>query len=1037
MAGGIVSTFLAIPFIIYRLIRLRPYNKGFQPAVCPLGERINYLDPEYGPLVLQKDNIQIVDADAINTLKGIAKSGIIIKDYISEIQSKLITQPQCWEDLGSNSGSVPLEDQPALKAFRLSLFNNTTFTTVKTLSDWLLGLFYPDCINYTIEGSLDSRKKAESITEFLAKQRVRSQTPETLGGKPKRAQEERDFQNFLTEKVKIFEKLGLGREGLVASQRINNKIGPPTVIAHVNNNVRPDYLCGYRNPELIFSIPPQASASIPRALLDMNLDTKTTKPVLFLPYLAAEFKRRGESENIVRKQLARCLSIIAERQAVFEERFNSQRINLIFGISGIEADWDFWAMIRYKDAKNVTYYDMCQLASYTLTNPYHVKSFEDTLTKIGRWAEDVRKPYFYVARTITDFRKSVDLTQIHYSTDLATTDYSTREVAPASVLISQLKTSYRQFLLFNGTLESVLASHGRDVLVQRLEKFYTRWAWRWEVMLNGNPAVDIWNGIKIGRGVGEEEKEVLGGFADRNREEEDGSERLIDLVVSRFGKLPGDEKDDKKKKAGFSTRGTGKIPGPDDGCIYRGVGNLKKESVRDLAEWMARWYQYGDSSFDYQTARPSRKKARRGKSKARTFDPPRGEQSTIENAPTEGSAPKLDPQTSMTPTTAATTSDTTETETILPPPLFTPENEPQSSRPSPKLDPNSKDKAKGNSKLVAGNSNPTTNERNPDSRSGNNTLMLNVLTLGTYAAYSAWNRSREDQELSKPSESNLVPDSNPAETSGRFIIGYTGALDEEDNNEEDHPEDDPNTSQNDFISTTIWVARNKFIAQDSTAEEQSNIDGSPVLETYPFIFAMLFHSTNESLNKASFFKLLHQQLGPLKGPLIASSEKQYQPSNNKGVYDLIFDPATLTVHTSVPSIPEPVYNNPLEPVTSSGLPRIEALHVHSQVIRVIEDTRWRDIPLGSPSGERERTNRTTRGWWVAWMRLEGVETQVRMPQLPSTSPGGNLQVERQGLVPPEDDIASFIGSVSKHRRGRREAFIIRKGSEHRTHMSSA
>ncbi|RVD81247.1 uncharacterized protein DFL_009118 [Arthrobotrys flagrans] len=638
---------------------------------------------------------------------------------------------------------------------------------------------------------------------------------------------------------------------------------------------------------------------------------------------------------------------------------------------------------------------------------------------------------------------SIDLTQIHYATDPPTTDFSPREVAPHSVLISQLKTSYRQFLLFNGTLDFILSNHGRDILVQRLEKFYTRWAWRWEVMLNGNPAVDVWNGIKIGRGVGEGEKKVLGGFADRNRTETDGSERMIDLVVSRFGKLPGDEKDAKdakKSKPGFSTRGTGRIPGPDDGCIYRGVGNLAKESVRDLAEWMARWYQYGDSSFDYQTVRPSRKKVRRGKSKA-TPDLPHTELSTSEVTTTVTAATTSGESTSATAETVAPVEEVSEPETRLPPPLFpteaqqnTQETEPTARSGSKDRKSKDKDKTKGKSPNAASASN---NGQSSGSK-GNNNLMLNVLTLGTYAAYSAWNRNREeDQSKADTSEQNTEP--NLAEVSGRFIIGYTGALDDE---EEDPTANDINVDQKDFISTTIWVARTGDMPQT-----KDDVDKQLVLEecrlvayaAYPFIFAMLFRSTNESLTKPSFYKLLHQQLGPLKGPLISSSEKQYQPSNHKGVFDLIFDPATLTVHTSLPSIPEPVFNTPLDITTNGGLPRVEALHVHSQILRVIEDTRWKDIPLGAPSGERERTNRTTRGWWIAWMRLEGVEPQNRSQLTSTTSPATTIdsQVEQQGLIPPADEITSFIGSVSKNRRGRREAFIIRKGSDHRTHVRTS
>ncbi|KAF3923452.1 hypothetical protein ABW21_db0207512 [Orbilia brochopaga] len=642
---------------------------------------------------------------------------------------------------------------------------------------------------------------------------------------------------------------------------------------------------------------------------------------------------------------------------------------------------------------------------------------------------------------------SIDITQVHYGTDPPTTDYSPREVAPSSVLISQLKTSYRQFTLFNGSLESVLSIHGRDVLLQRLEKFYTRWAWRWEVMLNGNPALDIWNGIKMGRGVGDEEKEVLGDFVDRNRKEEDGSERLIDVVVSRFGKLPGTESGDKKGKPGFSSRGTGRLPGPDDGCIYRGVGNLAKESVRDISEWMARWYQYGDSSFDYQTIRPSRRKHRRRQSRissSQSSQPklpvariPTAEPSTPESAagPSESSTPA-----GTETTTPETAESPGELDTRIPPPLvLEPGWQPQ--KPQTRIASKSADRSKTpNPSPEAREPNVPPPEQPSDSKGNNNKLMLNVLTLGTYAAYSAWNRTREDQEQPKNTVSEApAPEPNPVETPGRFIIGYTGSLD--DNQDDEQAVGDTQINPKEFLSTTIWIERRSHPADDIIQEAEENADKLPVLEecrlvayaAYPFIFAMLFHSTNESLQKPSFYKLLHQQLGPLKGPLIASSEKQYQPSHSKNLYDLIFDPATLTVHSSIPNIPDPMLApSPTIAVpdlnNTGGLPRVEALHIHSQVVRVIEDTRWKEIPLGAPSGERERTNRTNRGWWVAWMRLDSAEAQPR-PVAKKTNSG-----DTQELVPPEDDIASFIGSMSRQRRGRREAFIVKKGSDHRTHV---
>ena len=134
-------------------------------------------------------------------------------------------------------------------------------------------------------------------------------------------------------------------------------------------------------------------------------------------------------------------------------------------------------------------------------------------------------------------------------------------------------------------------------------------------MLNGNPAVDIFDGMKLaaggelGIGVGEEdwgsgEREVLEGFVGR-------TEGLIDLIVSRFGE-PATEpvKSSKSSKntsrrsnARFDNRqwlGNGAAPGPSDGVIFSGVGAIKRTSLRDVSEWMQWLYAYGEDAYGVQ-----------------------------------------------------------------------------------------------------------------------------------------------------------------------------------------------------------------------------------------------------------------------------------------------------------------------------------------------------------------------------------------------------------------------------------------------------
>jgi hypothetical protein len=70
------------------------------------------------------------------------------------------------------------------------------------------------------------------------------------------------------------------------------------------------------------------------------------------------------------------------------------------------------------------------------------------------------------------------------------------------------------------------------------------------------------------------------------------------------------------------------------------------------------------------------------------------------------------------------------------------------------------------------------------------------------------------------------------------------------------------------------------------------------------------------------------------------------------------------VHSSIPNIPDPgtLIAEGLSSDTSlAGWSRVEALNVHSQILATVTS-------MHSLS-EIERTCKTSRGWWVVWMRL--------------------------------------------------------------------
>jgi len=128
----------------------------------------------------------------------------------------------------------------------------------------------------------------------------------------------------------------------------------------------------------------------------------------------------------------------------------------------------------------------------------------------------------------------------------------------------------------------------------------------------------------------------------------------------------------------------------------------------------------------------------------------------------------------------------------------------------------------------------------------------------------------------------------------------------------------------------------------------------------------------------SFYRSLHHQLGPLQRPLLTSTspskvyERLWEAADPKStspigsaqpIYDLVYDPSNLTIHTTIPSIPDSgnraaEYPKPDE----ASWTRMEALNVHSQILNTYISTR-RHL------SELERTCKTNRGWWVVWMRL--------------------------------------------------------------------
>ena len=198
----------------------------------------------------------------------------------------------------------------------------------------------------------------------------------------------------------------------------------------------------------------------------------------------------------------------------------------------------------------------------------------------------------------------------------------------------------------------------------------------------------------------------------------------------------------------------------------------------------------------------------------------------------------------------------------------------------------------------------------------------------------------------------------------------------------------------------------------------------------PFMFTFLFSLRTSTLSLASHYRSLHHQLGPLQRPLLLSTSPRnvhtrlwdavsphtVTPTpNTQPIYDLVFDPSSLTIHTTIPPIPDPgtaaAEGFPATSGRARGPPsspapipwtRLEALNVHSQILNSYAATRRR-------LDERERTCKTTRGWWVVWMRLPPAD----VPASPEATPN-----------------TSAVVRGADRRRAPREAVLVRKASDY-------
>lgn len=662
------------------------------------------------------------------------------------------------------------------------------------------------------------------------------------------------------------------------------------------------------------------------------------------------------------------------------------------------------------------------------------------------------------------FLQSINLTQLPktqkspsekgISSDEDAIEYSSREVKPPDLLLSDLLRAHSTFLLHHASsISALFVRNRRSKFINILGRYWDEFLSTWNVMLHGNPAVAVYGGIKLaasgelGIGVGEEERgsgerEVLEGFVGRV----DG---LVDLVVSRFGEAPRIENGKGKQAQLHGGQrqpwlGTGAEPRAEDGAVFTGVGALSRKSLRDITHWMEDVYSWGPRAYGVMdnptsTRQQHRKTKKRPTKSSQSSERPQTSTSTF--APAEIERPPLPDPASNDTITSASSQSTIKTmkaasrrtskefkkkqgaeapvKEIPPTPMDTPGSEA-----TPTQESINEQRQKRPTYRRARSSNSST-------RSTKGAKFTDYFKLGYGTHWTlTGNASKKDHkdhplgpvaatpppqgeqiQIPKPlvqhSDSNDSPNGfdkpyYPSDDAvGHYLVGLLGDVEAEPNSGGSADESGEGSNTRVVVRTvTVELERDgdardeKDISIDlSTAEADvvsskagssqhtgtshaSSFEGQDRNKTKklrivvyckkPFIYTLLFELRTESLAFPTLYKSLHHQLSPLSQPLVNSTSQPLErPNVNKTpsdaktpIYDLIWDPKTLIITTSIPNIPgpSPAFDN--QPPWS----RLEALNTHTQILNTFIDTR-------SEITELDRSCKTSRAYWVVWTRI--------------------------------------------------------------------
>ncbi|KHJ35415.1 putative vacuolar fusion protein ccz1 protein [Erysiphe necator] len=577
-------------------------------------------------------------------------------------------------------------------------------------------------------------------------------------------------------------------------------------------------------------------------------------------------------------------------------------------------------------------------------------------------------------------------------------EYCSRDVKPAELLETDLIRAHSTFLLHHSSSIGKLFIETKRSKFQRiLSRYWDAYITRWNVLLHGNPANNLYLGIKIascgelGIGVGEEhrgsaEREVLEGFTHQFK-------GMVDVFVSKFG----DDKDLETSNNIFDRDytyrnwiGNGNELSAEDGAIFLGTGYLSRKSIRDISYWIEDLYRWGihtygiiDDPTSSSRSRNSRKERHSGRKLIsseihREVRDINRQKKKIKNLGLVGQAEPIQGLLELPSTVQSS--------------LKMPIN-------SKRLtDPLSGD---GMSQI----------DINLDDGLSNSETLSSILKIG-YGSYKllgrAWSNGVAEyfkaKEItsslydfkSQESYSSLSTASNRNSLSkGFFLIGLAGDIEDSGSNSPEKSSENQCSNQENLADFSKISRRrimleieckdnesiegkeyrpNKAPQMSQASLEPMDIQHNKKIESHqvviyaskPFIFTFLFKSDITDIASPNFYRNLHHQIQQIVKPLLSFTKyRALKPeivtdSSEAPIFNLIWDPQNLTISSTIPNIPNisKINTSNAEYHPWSGA---EALNTHIQIIKAHIACR--------NSLELERICKTSRGWWIVWTKV--------------------------------------------------------------------